>query len=203
MDINASTGTDSIRARINFTDVRSGTAGVAENPAIYATWRILSKAGIAVSSIIADAAQVSQAQDSLAVIVRVKNTGEVPLILGSGPSIGLQFSNNTNYLVTLSGPAVPDTIGALDSTDYNFSVTTSAVAATGVDQIAAVVSGRNLRTDAVINLTSGYLDSWLVQTPAAVVITSTYNSFINVNSGQQNLQVEMRIRNQGQATAST
>ena len=53
----------------------------------------------------------------------------------------------------------------------------------------------------MVNVTGAYLDGWNVQTPANVAITRVYHPQSQVNSGQQNLLVELRLLNQGQATA--
>jgi hypothetical protein len=63
------------------------------------------------------------------------------------------------------------------------------------------VNGRNISTGTTGSVTSAYLDGWNVQTPADLVITHVYHGKNQVNSGQENLSVELRFYNQGQATA--
>ena len=65
----------------------------------------------------------------------------------------------------------------------------------------ARVRGLNQLNNQVLTSTSAYLDAWNVQSRPSLVISQIYNNLSNVNSGQQDLIVEMRIANQGQATA--
>ncbi len=198
---NATTGPDTFDVSVGYNDVASGRSFTVTNPAVYADWNVLEKATLNITAINAPAANVSQGQTGLTVAVQIENTGEVPAIIGSADSIGLQFSNNNNYTTVYVSPALPDTIAPLANNSYNFTVNVNAAAATGIDSIRGFVSGRNLRTNSVTSATGAYLDGWNVQSPPDLVITRIYSDRSAVNNGQQDLTVQMRILNQGQATA--
>jgi hypothetical protein len=180
--------------------VNSGVDYQANNPAIYDDWQVLSDVSLNIVSVTAAATRVTQGQDSLLVLLEVGNTGGVDAVIGSTDSLGIQFLANNNT-VTLIGPTLPDTIGASFSEVYSFYVTVNTSAATGIDSLRGFAIGRNVRTGQTNNVTSSYLDGWDVQTPANIAITSVFNGFSQVNSGQQDLSVEIRLFNQGQATA--
>jgi hypothetical protein len=196
----AAAGADTFRAVIGYEDVNSGVDYQANNPAIYDDWQVLSDVSLNIVSVTAAATRVTQGQDSLLVLLEVGNTGGVDAVIGSTDSLGIQFLANNNT-VTLIGPTLPDTIGASFSEVYSFYVTVNTSAATGIDSLRGFAIGRNVRTGQTNNVTSSYLDGWDVQTPANIAITSVFNGFSQVNSGQQDLSVEIRLFNQGQATA--
>ena len=197
----AVTGVDTFRAVIGYTDVNSGSKYQSSNPAVYGSWRVNAGASLAITSLTAAADKVTQGQANLPVSLQISNTGETGAVITAG-NIGLGFkTNNNNNTVSLISPALPDTLGAGVSRTYDFNVTVGSTAATGIDSLRGFVNGRNLSTGAIGSVTGAYLDGWTVQTPANVVITRVYHPQTQVNSGQQNLLVELRLQNQGQATA--
>ncbi len=197
---NAATGLDTFRVAVTYQDQNSGSTYVLNNPVIYDTWTVLSRANLDIMSINAIASRVSQGQAGLTIQMQITNTGQVGARIGAADSIGLQFLNNNN-LVTLTAPVLPFTIAPLSTQQFDFTVTINTFAATGIDSIRGFVIGRNQRTGAIAADQSAYLDAWLVQSAPQIVITSIRNSYPQVNRGQQNLLVEMQIRNQGLATA--
>ena len=184
---------------IGYRDVNSGANYQADNPAVYATWRVQSGSALNILTLAAAATKVTQGQANLPVSMQVENTGETAAIIGAD-SIGIQFLNNNNA-VTITSPLLPDTLAAGANRIYNFNVTIGASAATGIHSLRGFVFGRNISTGSISSTTSAYLDGWNVQTPADLVITRVYNANAQVNSGQQDLSVQLRLVNQGQATA--
>ncbi len=184
---------------IGYRDVNSGANYQADNPAVYANWRVQSGSALDILSLVATSTKVTQGQANLPVSMQVENTGETAAIIGVD-SIGIQFLNNNNP-VTITSPTLPDTLAAGANRIYNFTVNITGSAATGVDSLRGFVFGRNVSTGSVSSTTSAYLDGWNVQTPADLVITRVYNANSQVNSGQEDLSVELRLINQGQATA--
>jgi hypothetical protein len=163
-------------------------------------WQVISDVSLNIVSLTATDTRVTQGQSGLAVSLEISNTGETGAVIGSADSIGITFLANNNTVTQVS-PALPDTILPSTSRTYNFTVDINPSAATGIDSLAGFVIGRNVRTDAVSSISSGYLDGWDVQTPANIVLTSVFNSLSQINSGQEDLSVEVRLTNSGQATA--
>jgi hypothetical protein len=187
-------GQDTFRATIGYEDVNSGVSYTASDPGVYDNWLVLSDVSLNIVSLTATDTRVTQGQSGLAVSLEISNTGETGAVVGS------TFLANNNT-VTLISPALPDTILPDSSRTYNFTVDINPSAATGIDSLAGFVIGRNISTGAVSAITSSYLDGWNVQTPANIVLTSVFNSLSQVNSGQEDLSVEVRLTNSGQATA--
>ncbi len=192
VDNNAVTGPDTFNVSVGYNDVASGRNFTVTNPAVYGDWNVLEKTTLNVVAVNAAAVNVSQGQTGLAVELQIENTGAVPGIIGSASNIGIQFTNNNNTVIYVS-PVLPDTIAPLATNSYNFTVNINAAAATGIDSLRGFVNGRNLRTNALASDVSSSLDAWLVQLPPQVIITRVFSPQSTVNSGQQNLNVELRL----------
>jgi len=199
VDPAAVTGLDTFRTVIGYRDVNSGSDYQSFDALVYDSWRVQSGSSLSITALTATAAKVTQGQSGLPVTLEVTNNGETGAVITAG-NIGLGFKNNNNT-VNLLSPSLPDTLAAGVGRFYNFNVTVSPTAATGIDSLRGFVNGRNISTGATGSETSAYLDGWNVQTPADLVITRVYHPQSQVNSGQENLQVEVRLLNQGQATA--
>jgi hypothetical protein len=195
-----SAGPDTFRANIGYEDVNSGVSYTASDSSVYDEWRVLSDVSLNIVSLTATDTRVTQGQNGLAVSLEISNTGETGAVVGAADSIGITFLANNNT-VTLVSPVLPDTILPASSQTYNFTVDINPSAATGLDSLAGFVIGRNVRTGSVSSVSSSYLDGWDVQTPANIVLTSVFNALSQVNSGQEDLSVEVRLTNSGQATA--
>jgi hypothetical protein len=193
-------GPDTFRASIGYEDVNSGVSYTASDSSVYDEWRVLSDVSLNIVSLTATDTRVTQGQNGLAVSLEISNTGETGAVVGAADSIGITFLANNNT-VTLVSPVLPDTILPASSQTYNFTVDINPSAATGLDSLAGFVIGRNVRTGSVSSVSSSYLDGWDVQTPANIVLTSVFNALSQVNSGQEDLSVEVRLTNSGQATA--
>ena len=200
VDPSAIAGQDTFRARIGYEDVSSSVSYTASDPGVYDNWRVLSNVSLNIVALTATDTRVTQGQNGLAVSMEISNTGESAAVIGSADSVGITFFANNNT-VTLISPAVPDTILPATSQTFNFTVDINPSAATGLDSLAGFVIGRNVNTGSVSSVSSGYLDGWDVQIPANLIITRVFSNLSQVNSGQQNLSVEVRLRNIGQATA--
>jgi hypothetical protein len=200
VDPAAITGADTFRATVGYEDVNSGVSYVASDGGVYDSWQVLSGISLNIVSLNTVPTRVTQGQSGLAVSMEISNTGGTAAVIGSSDSIGISFLTNNNT-VTLVSPVLPDTLAPSASRIYDFTVDINPSAATGLDSLRGFVIGRNVRTGAVNSVTSSYLDGWNVQTPANLVITRVFNALSQVNSGQEDLSVEVRLLNQGQATA--
>ncbi len=197
----APTGSDTLRARVAYEDVNSGVDSSASDAGVYAAWDVQSRSRLLVTAVRNSAGRVSQGQNNLAVEIDIENTGAVAAVVTTSDSVGLQFLNNNGNTVTLSTPFLPDTVSGLSTQTYTFTVDISPTAATGIDSMRGFVIGRNVRSGAVTSSTGSYGAGWQVQTPPSIVINSIFNTLSQVNSGQEDLLVEMRLRNAGGATA--
>ncbi len=198
VDENATTGTDTFRTTISFTDQNSNSVFEESNTDIFDDWTVLEGSALSITRITSARDTVSQGQQNVAFEMVIANSGEVNAVIGSADSVGLDFRRNANTIVATNG--FPVTIPADDSVTINFEVDIDDAASTGLDYISGFVLGRNVNTNAVIDEESGELETLFIERPPVMVIDYVRSEQDIVNKGQTET-VRLRLTNQGDATA--
>ncbi len=120
VNVAATTGPDTITAVIDYSDINSGLIAQAVNANVNDIWTVLNRGALNIVNINAAASKVSRGQTGIPVSMDIQNTGEVPIVFGTG-DVRLTFSNNTQNTVLLIAPAIPDTLPGLTIQPYKLS----------------------------------------------------------------------------------
>ncbi len=195
----AAGGNDTFTATVAYRDANSESVTNLINPAVNDSWTVLLSANLQVTALSAAADSVTAGQSALSVSLTIRNSGQVDAQIGTADSLGLVFERNVNSQST--SQVFPFTVPAGGQQTIPFLVDIQSSAATGMDSIAGFVLGKNLRSGKISGGTSAYLDAWQVFQPARLVLNSVRSSYSRVNRNQQNVPVEIRITNEGQAEA--
>ncbi|HNC47948.1 MAG TPA: hypothetical protein PLH27_03100, partial [bacterium] len=168
------------------------------------TLLILSNSLIALNSVQTTPTLVSRGQDSILVRVSVTNLSSS---VGRIDTIQLKFFDEAVSLLNTGFDVTPysdlsDTVSGNTTKSFLFKVNIDAAADTGITTIDAVLKGRDeVSGTSVYDSLAVSADQWTIQIPAQLTVDSVWALPATVSQNQQNIPVNVVIRNTGVATA--
>ncbi|HMW34867.1 MAG TPA: Ig-like domain-containing protein, partial [bacterium] len=200
---NSATGLDSIGAYVSGSD-QLNQRMISLTSTGRDTLLILSNSLIALNSVQTTPTLVSRGQDSILVRVSVTNLSSS---VGRIDTIQLKFFDEAVSLLNTGFDVTPysdlsDTVSGNTTKSFLFKVNIDAAADTGITTIDAVLKGRDeVSGTSVYDSLAVSADQWTIQIPAQLTVDSVWALPATVSQNQQNIPVNVVIRNTGVATA--
>ena len=154
-------------------------------------------AQLTITSIINPGSVVRGQDDVLDTLLITNNGGATARITDAT----IRFKNgNTYYNREVISPLFPFDLtgGATDTVFIAVDVLLSAPL--GIDSLAGQVQAFELNRGVSVGITSGYLSAWEVTGEGAISILSVVANRSQVSAGQDSINVNVRLRNQGSTT---
>ncbi len=197
----AAAGSKVIDGAVTATDGNSGAAAGASGAGSTDAWTVQLPAVLVLQSVTTAPGKVSQGQTGVGVRAVVANTG---VAQGVVDDITLTFTGTSpragDYGVT--PPGLPRAVAGGATATFDFSVDVSPAAACETIALNGTLAGRDGNSNAVLTDSSADAgDSWLVQSPARIVLGRVDAAPSFVCHGQHVSPVTMTVTNTGQATA--
>ncbi|MBL7961112.1 hypothetical protein JNL27_12840, partial [bacterium] len=201
---NSSVGLDSLGAQATGVDLLSGR-GVSGRATGLDTLLILNPGGGGTMTLISTQSVpvlVSRGQDSVMVNVTVSNFSSLQARIDT---VRLQFFDAalaplaTGFTVTPYSK-IADTISSGLTRILTFKVNIDALADTELVHIDAVLVGRDFFNNPIYDSAATTKDNWIVQLPTNFAVDTINVIPVNVSQGQQNIGVNVVIKNTGEAT---
>ena len=191
----ATTGLISLDAIGQGRDANSNQTLFDSSATVTDNWTVLSSPNVVIDSIYSDLIVVP-GQTDIPITVVISNTGETDVdvtTLEILQQIGLYTHREPDLPVTLAGGS---TINLVDTVDV------ASNSATGIDTLQARISYQNTVSGDIQVLTSTESWVWSIQSSSDLVLLSVVAAESNISLGQDSVNVDVRVRNQGAGTAT-
>jgi hypothetical protein len=164
---------------------------------------IIPTANVVVTQTDIDPDEVNQGQENIAVTYTLQNTGQSTAIInGINHIFRLGNQNVSNEWLLNTTLEFPDTLTAGQSQIYPLDFNVGTAATAGYHRSVPTVNFTDIRTPQVARVSGAVLDfdSVLVSTPGILNVLSVRSDYDSVSTGQQDVEVVVRVRNEGQTT---